>query len=109
MSIIAALLKPFKTTKTVKIRREAPALTQSEVQVLSNYLRLMLTNATENLVSLKMVEADIWEVSTRDTEEGQRAYKNLLNIQNVRDEIKSRKARLEGIQRKLKAQMKLHD
>jgi hypothetical protein len=109
MSIIAALLKPFKTIKTLKSVRSAPALTQAEVQVISNYVRQMLTNATENLSNVKVVEADLWEISGKDTPEGQQAYKNLVLVQGLRDKIKYRKSRLEDIQRKLKAQMKLHD
>jgi hypothetical protein len=109
MSIIAALLKPFKTTKTPKPVRSAPVLTQAEIQVLSNYVRQMLTNATDNLSSVKSVEADLWEISSKDTEEGQKAYKNLVLVQGLRDKIKYRKSRLEAIQRKLKAQMKLPD
>ncbi len=109
MNIIAALLSPLKTAKTTKPVRSAPVLTQAEIQVLSNYVRQMLTNASENLSSVKSVEADLWEISSKDTEEGQRAYKNLVLVQDLRDTIKYRKSRLEVIQRKLKAQMKLPD
>jgi len=109
MKIIAALLKPFKSTKTPKPVHSAPALTQAETQVLSNYVRQMLTNATENLSNVKSVEADLWEISGKDTPEGQQSYKNLVLVQGLRDKIKYRKSRLETIQRKLKAQMKLHD
>ena len=93
--------KNFKDSKTDKTE-DATALTQSELQTLTDGLALVLYSDERQLKEIKFLIEKLWNKSNPDDPASKISFDTMNTIRNMQRKVKKDHAKLARIQHKLK-------
>lgn len=90
--------KNFKDSKT----EDATALTQAELQTLTDGLALVLYSDERQLKEIKFLIEKLWNKSNPDDPDSKNSFDTMNTIRNMQRKVKKDHAKLARIQHKLK-------
>ena len=94
--------KNFKDSKTEVATEDATALTQAELQTLTDGLALVLYSDERQLKEIKFLIEKLWNKSNPDDPDSKISFDTMNTIRNMQRKVKKDHAKLARIQHKLK-------